>query len=231
MRIPKWLAMLGLLIGGAGALSTTAYGTDMKMDMKMDKGMAMKTAPRTATAILAGGCFWCVQTDMEKLPGVVKTVAGYTGGTIPHPTYQNYHHPEMGQTSHVEAVQVTYDPAQVSYEALLDYFFRHIDPTDGGGQFCDRGAAYRPVIFVADEAQRQTATMKRDDVAKLLKKDIKVEILPATKFWAAEDYHQDYHTKNPVRYKFYRWNCGRDQRVKEVWHGVKGGATMPAGKP
>ncbi|MBI1363468.1 MAG: peptide-methionine (S)-S-oxide reductase MsrA [Proteobacteria bacterium] len=174
---------------------------------------------KMATAILAGGCFWCVQTDMEELSGVSKVVSGYSGGTIPNPTYENYHDQIDGYEPHVEVVEVTYDPAKISYDKLLDYYFRHIDPTDGGGQFCDRGPAYRPVIYYANDAEKAAAEAKKAEVARVLGAAVEVDVLPARTFWPAEDYHQDYHSKNPVRYKYYRWGCGRDQRVQQLWGG------------
>lgn len=169
----------------------------------------------TKTAILAGGCFWCVQSDFEKLDGVLGAVSGYTGGTILNPTYENYH--EAGQVPHVEAVEVKYDTDKLSYKDLLEYYFRHIDPTDGGGQFCDRGPSYRPVVFVQNDAERATADAVMQEVKQILKTDINVDIQDAKKFWPAEDYHQDYAKKNHARYEIYRWNCGRDARVKKVW--------------
>mgnify|MGYP001273462888 CR=1 FL=1 len=171
----------------------------------------------TRTAILAGGCFWCVESDFDKLDGVLKTTSGYSGGTIDHPTYQNYHDDIPGKEPHVEVVAIEYDDEKVTYESLLDYYFHHIDPTDKGGQFCDRGSAYRPVIYYKDEQERETAHKVSADIAALIDKKVKVEILPATEFWPAESYHQDYYTKNPVRYKYYRWRCGRDQRVEELF--------------
>jgi len=173
-------------------------------------------------AVLAGGCFWCVEHDFRQLPGVTETVSGYSGGSRPNPTYENYHDVDTeNPVPHVEVVRITYDASTLSYAALLDYYFRHIDPTDGGGQFCDRGPAYRPVIFVANEEQRKVAETKKMEVAELIKQPIAVEIADAKMFWPAEDYHQDYADKNPVHYKFYRWNCGRDQRVEEIWGASK----------
>jgi peptide-methionine (S)-S-oxide reductase len=176
------------------------------------------SAAERATAILAGGCFWCVEHDFRQLAGVTQVVSGYSGGSRANPTYEDYHDTDAeNPVPHVEVVEVTYDPATLSYDALLDYYFRHIDPTDGGGQFCDRGPAYRPAVFVATDAERAAAEAKKTDVARLIGQPVQVEILPAAAFWPAEDYHQDYAEKNPVRYKYYRWNCGRDQRVEEVW--------------
>ncbi len=177
--------------------------------------------PETAQAILAGGCFWCVEHDLESLPGVTEVVSGYTGGTRPTPTYKNYNRVDAGNpTPHVEVVQVTYDPEVLSHEALLDAFLRRIDPTDSGGQFCDRGAAYRPAIFTANPDERQAAEAALARVSQRLATETPVEIIDAAPFWPAEAYHQDYAAKNPLQYRFYRWNCGRDQRVRELWGGV-----------
>ncbi len=175
-----------------------------------------------AQAILAGGCFWCVEHDLRQLPGVIDVVSGYTGGSRPNPTYEDYHDVDAANpVPHVEAVRATYDPSRLSYAGLLDYYYRHIDPTDGGGQFCDRGPSYRPVVFVASKSERETAEAKKAEVARLLKQDVAVEVLDARTFWSAEDYHQDYAAKNPLRYKYYRWNCGRDQRVEAVWRAAQ----------
>jgi peptide-methionine (S)-S-oxide reductase len=170
-----------------------------------------------AVAVLAGGCFWCVESDFEKLDGVLEIVSGYTGGTIANPTYENYHDAGPGVTPHIEAARIVYDPAKVGYDRILDFFFRHIDPVDGGGQFCDRGASYRPAIFVADDAERQAAERAKARAAEVLRQPVAVEILPLGPFWPAEEYHQGYHKKNPARYAYYRWRCGRDARVKELW--------------
>ena len=183
-------------------------------------GMAQAEGP-TAKAVLGGGCFWCLEHDFKQLPGILKAVSGYSGGSLPKPTYENYH--DVSSTNpvpHVEVVEVTYDPTKLSYEKVLDYFFRHVDPTDGGGQFCDRGPAYAPVIFTANADEKASATSKKAEVAKLVNAKIAVEIRDAKTFWPAEDYHQAYAEKNPAKYKFYRWNCGRDQRVKAVWGAV-----------
>lgn len=174
----------------------------------------------TATAILAGGCFWCVEHDMLQLPGVMNAVSGYSGGDRPNPTYENYHTlTNEYRIPHLEVVEVTYDSSKLSYEQLLEYFFQHIDPTDGGGQFCDRGPAYRPAVFVANDRERVIAEKLKAKVAETLGSEDKTEILDAKKFWRAEDYHQRYAEKNPSQYKFYRWNCGRDQTVEKLWKG------------
>jgi peptide-methionine (S)-S-oxide reductase len=169
---------------------------------------------RTETAVFAGGCFWCVEADFDKVPGVKSTTSGYTGGRIAKPTYEQV---SAGGTGHVEAVQVVYDPAVVTYDALVEHFWRTIDPFNARGQFCDNGESYRPVIFAANEQQRLAATRSRDRLQKQFKERIVVEIAPAAPFYRAEEYHQDYYTKNPVRYRYYRWNCGRDSRLARIW--------------
>jgi peptide methionine sulfoxide reductase msrA/msrB len=167
-------------------------------------------------ATFAGGCFWCTEADFEKVPGVVRAVSGYTGGTKENPTYEEV---SAGTTGHVEAVQVYYDPAKVTYEGLLDTFWRHINPTDSGGQFVDRGSQYRSVIFYHDEEQKRLAEKSKEDLGKSGKfdKPVVTEILKFTKFYEAEEYHQDYYKKNPLRYKYYRFGSGRDQFLKKVW--------------
>ncbi len=167
-------------------------------------------------ATFAGGCFWCTEADFEKVPGVVKVVSGYTGGQKENPTYEEV---SSGTTGHVEAVQVYYDPAKVTYEELLNYFWRHIDPTDPGGQFVDRGSQYRSVIFYHNEEQRQLAEKSKEvlDKSGKFNKPIVTEIIKFSKFYEAEEYHQDYYKKNPLRYKYYRYGSGRDQFLKRVW--------------
>ena len=164
----------------------------------------------------AGGCFWCTEADFEKLPGVVKVISGYTGGHKENPSYGEV---SSGSTGHVEAVQVYYDPAKVTYEGLLDYFWRHIDPTDSGGQFVDRGSQYRSVIFYHNEEQKRLAEKSKEELGRSgrFSRPISTEILKFTKFYGAEEYHQDYYKKNPLRYKFYRYNSGRDQFLEKVW--------------
>lgn len=168
----------------------------------------------SAAAVFAGGCFWCTESDFDKVPGVLSTTSGYTGGRVANPTYEQV---SGGNTGHIESVKVVYDRRRVSYAALVEHFFRTIDPLDGGGQFCDRGSQYRSAIFVANEQERQVAEGIKARLAKILQKPIATEILPAAQFYPAEDYHQDYYEKNPIRYRFYRHNCGRDARVEKVW--------------
>lgn len=182
--------------------------------------VAAAQAEKVATAVFAGGCFWCVEAAFDKLPGVVATISGYTGGRIANPSYEQV---SGGGTGHLEAVEVRYDPARVSYEKLLQLFWHNIDPLDAGGQFCDRGEQYSAAIFVADDAQRRLAEASKQTAAqeKQAGGPIVTRILPAAAFYPAEEYHQDYYRKNPVRYRFYRTSCGRDRRLEEVW-GKKG---------
>jgi peptide methionine sulfoxide reductase msrA/msrB len=170
------------------------------------------TTERIAT--LAGGCFWCVESDFEKVPGVIKVVSGYAGGTGANPTYESY-----ARMGYIEAVQVYYDPQKINYEKLLNYFWHHIDPTDGGGQFVDRGPQYRSAIFYQDDEQRQMAEKSKQalDKSGKLGKPIATNLIKLTKFYPAEDYHQNYHTKNPIRYNYYRHGSGRDKTVKKLW--------------
>ena len=168
-----------------------------------------------ATAVLAGGCFWCMESDFEKLDGVTDVISGFTGGTLQNPTYNGNHE------GHYEAVEITYDPEKLNYRQLLDYYWVQIDPFDDGGQFCDRGHSYLAAIFVADDQERKIAEESKKEVQKLFpERTIVTPLLPTTTFWpiqGEESYHQDFYKKNPIRYNFYRWNCGRDQRLKEVW--------------
>jgi peptide-methionine (S)-S-oxide reductase len=169
---------------------------------------------QTRTAVFAGGCFWCVEDAFDQVPGVVETISGYTGGTLANPTY---HQVSAGGTGHQEAVEVRYDPSKVTYETLLDTYWHNVDPLDAGGQFCDRGDSYRSVIFVANEEQKTLAQASKQQVAAQLNKKIETRIEPLTKFYPAEGYHQNYHQTNPIKYKFYKWNCGRAQRLQQIW--------------
>jgi peptide-methionine (S)-S-oxide reductase len=181
---------------------------------------AAQNAPaQPALATFAGGCFWCTEADFDHVPGVISTTSGYTGGTVANPTYEQV---SAGGTGHAESVEVAYDPAKVSYEQLLDYYWHHIDPTVQNRQFCDVGDQYRTAIFVHDDAQRKLAEASKAKVEAELKAPIYTQIVPAGPFYKAEDYHQDFHLKNPLKYKFYRWNCGRDQRLQQIWGSHKG---------
>ncbi|MDE0031083.1 MAG: peptide-methionine (S)-S-oxide reductase MsrA [Deltaproteobacteria bacterium] len=172
------------------------------------------SAQQLPKAVFAGGCFWCVESDFDKVPGVVSTVSGYTGGKTADPTYRQV---TAGGTGHYEAVEITYDPAKVGYEALLTAFWHSVDPTDDGGQFCDRGQSYETAVFVANDKERRLAEASKAAAQKQLDRPIVTPILPAGPFFAAEDYHQDYYKKNPVRYRYYRFSCGRNRRVRDVW--------------
>lgn len=182
--------------------------------------------PGLRKATFAGGCFWCVEVDFEKVAGVVSVVSGYTGGRTGNPTYE-----EVGSTDtgHVEAVEITFDPQRVSYAQLLQYYWRNVDPTDNTGQFCDRGDSYRPMIFVHDEEQRRLAEASRTALvaAKRLSAPITVEIVPAQRFWIAEEEHQDYARKNTLPYLLYRIGCGRDRRLQSLWGSEAGGKSLP----
>ena len=168
-------------------------------------------------AVLAGGCFWCLESDLEKLPGVLSVESGYSGGTVARPTYRQV---TSETTGHQEVVEVRFDPAKISYPRLLQSYWRNVDPFDGGGQFCDRGDSYRPVIFTNSEEQAQAARASRAAAARELgvpEAKLKVEIKPLKKFWPAEGYHQNYAKNNTLRYRFYRFSCGRDRRLAQVW--------------
>jgi peptide-methionine (S)-S-oxide reductase len=171
-------------------------------------------AGQQATAIFAGGCFWCMEPPFDAIDGVVSTTSGYTGGQTKNPTYEQV---SEGRTGHTEAIRVAYDPSKITYEKLLEVFWRNIDPLDGGGQFCDRGPQYRAGIFYQSEDERRLAEQSKEKVAGRVSGRIATEITAAGPFYEAEAYHQDYYKKNPVRYKFYKWNCGRDQRLEKIW--------------
>jgi len=175
-----------------------------------------KPPPGLDTATLAGGCFWCMEPPYDELPGVVSTTSGYIGGHKKDPTYEEV---SGGSTGHTEAVQIVFDPKKVSYEKLLEVFWRNIDPTTPNAQFCDHGSQYRSGIFFHNEEQRRLAVASRDQVerTKRFREPIVTEITAATVFYPAEGYHQDYYKKNPLRYKFYRSNCGRDSRLEQLW--------------
>ncbi len=172
-------------------------------------------AAPTETAIFSGGCFWCMESDMKSIPGVVSVESGYTGGKLANPTYQDV---ITEKTGHYESVRVRFDPRQISYRQLLDRYWKLVDPTDMGGQFCDRGPSYRPAVFVSSPAQQKIAEESRAAAARNLKTGKMLEqILPAGPFWPAEEYHRDYAKRNHAAYEMYRIGCGRDARLSEVW--------------
>jgi len=218
------LVLIMLVAAGLVAVSFA----DHQPKEKAGRGGTMSEPEKNLpTATFAGGCFWCVQADFEKVPGVVKVISGYAGGRGEKPNYENY-----ASKGYVEAVQAFYDPAQVSYQKLLDYFWRQVDPTDAGGQFVDRGAPYRSVIFYHDAEQKRLAEESKQALEKSgrLPKPIVTEIAPFTKFYPAEDYHQDYDKTHAPQYKNYRVRSGRDQFIKQVW-GEAGAAAEPPGDP
>jgi peptide-methionine (S)-S-oxide reductase len=174
---------------------------------------------KQAVAVFAGGCFWCVESDFDKVDGVRSTTSGYIGGKEKNPTYRQV---AGGNTGHAEAVEIVYDPAKVTYQKLLDVYWRNVDPLTKDAQFCDHGRQYRTAIFYTGPEQKRIAEASKTKVAAHFGKPVHTEIVPAGTFYKAEDYHQDYHKKNPVRYKFYRWNCGRDQRLEEIWGAKQG---------
>ena len=204
--------LIAVLAGGAATLATFFMNAGADNDPKTQ----VQTASTLESAIFAGGCFWCVESDFDKVDGVVETISGYTGGDTTNPTYKT--HTKQG---HLEAVKVIYDPAKVEYEALVSYFFRHIDPVDAGGQFCDRGNSYTTAVFVDGDEERAIvdAEIAKIDASNILPAPVVTKVRDEVKFHVAEDYHQDYYLKNAVRYNFYRKGCGRDERVKKLWSG------------
>jgi len=195
---PIWLGLAAFVLAATAAAQTAA------------------PAKKEASAIFAGGCFWCVESDFDKVKGVISTTSGYTGGHVANPTYRQV---SAGGTGHAEAVKVIYDPAQVSYEKLLQVFWHNIDPLAKDRQFCDSGDQYRSAIFVQGAEQRRLAEASKKAIEESgrFKSPIQTQIVDAGPFYPAEDYHQDFYLKNPTKYKFYRWNCGRDQRLQELW--------------
>ena len=198
-------------------LAAALAGGAMAQTKQQDKAAAPAARPgATATATFAGGCFWCTESDFDKVEGVVSTTSGYIGGKTANPTYDTV---SAGNSGHAEAVQVIYDPSKVTYSKLVEYYWRTIDPTTKDRQFCDAGNPYRTAIFVHDEQQRALAEASKKALSanKPFREPIVTEIVNATTFYPAEEYHQNYYTKNPIRYKFYRGNCGRDTRLKQLW--------------
>lgn len=201
------------------ALALTACSAASSQEAKANP---QALSGETAKAVFAGGCFWCVEADFEKLPGVIEAVSGYTGGHAENPTYKQV---TRGGTGHYEAAEITYDPAQISYSELVEHFWTTIDPTDNGGQFCDRGESYRPAIFAdADQIEIANASLEKLKTSGRLAAPVKTPVLKHAPFYLAEDYHQDYYKKNPVRYKYYRNGCRRDARIKQVWGAAKTGS-------
>ncbi len=203
------------LVAVFGWQSTVSAQAGKPADVKPTPGAATAGGP-TAKAILAGGCFWCVEADFDKITGVLSTTSGYIGGTVANPTYEQV---SANRTGHAEAVEIVYDPSKVSYKALVDHFWRTIDPTTKDRQFCDAGSPYRTAIYAVGPEQlaEAQASKARVEKAKPFKEPIVTEIQLAGTFYRAEEYHQDYYLKNPLRYNYYRTSCGRDQRLKQLW--------------
>ena len=176
------------------------------------------------TVIFAGGCFWCMEHPFDSLEGVTDVKSGFAGGHVDHPTYKQV---SAGGTGHRESVQVTYNPAVVSFGKLLDVYWRNVDPFDAAGQFCDKGDQYTAAIFAGNDDERAQAEASKAAMEKRFGKAIATQIVPAAAFWPAEEYHQDYYLKNPWRYKYYRGGCGRDRRLNEIWGDEAGGASVP----
>ena len=205
-RVLSITAVAALAVSAFVAFSTTAQTPAAKSALPAN----------AAKAVFAGGCFWCVESDFDKVPGVLSTTSGYTGGTTVNPTYEQV---SAKGTGHAEAVEVVYDPQKVTYDRLVEYFWHTIDPTTKDQQFCDHGTPYRTAIFAQDAAQLKIAQASKAalEKSKPFKEPVVTEVVLGTKFYPAEDYHQDYYLKNPVRYKYYRNGCGRDARLKDLW--------------
>ena len=183
-------------------------------------GVATAAAGRPANGHIRGGCFWCMVRPFEVIDGVISTISGYTGGSVANPTYEQV---SAGGTGHKESVEVVFDPKKVSYQTLLDVYWRNIDPFDDKGQFCDKGNQYRSAIFVADDEQKALAEASKRKLEERFGRPIATDILAAGPFYRAEEYHQDYYKKNPLHYRFYRFSCGRDARLRQVWGEAGGG--------
>ena len=215
MHPQRWLLITALtLAAGYVWLNGAFVGITSTYAQQGGTAVQAPQKPGLAVATFAAGCFWCTEADFDKVSGVVSTTSGYTGGTVANPTYRQV---TTGRTGHAEAVQVVFDPAVVKYETLLDHFWRNVDPFVADRQFCDVGNQYRPEIFFHDQAQRTAAEASKARVQKMFRQPIVVAITPAAPFYRAEDYHQDYYKSNSAQYRFYRFGCGRDRRLEEIW--------------
>ena len=205
-----------LITGAAALLVAGIAAAGVFAQTAQEKTSAATRPSATAVATFAGGCFWCTEADFDKVDGVISTTSGYIGGKTANPSYDSV---SAGNSGYAEAVQIVFDPSKVTYSKLLEHYWRTIDPTTKDRQFCDSGNQYRTAIFTHDEQQRALAEASKKALSsnKPFREPIVTEIVTATQFYPAEEYHQDYHTKNPVRYKFYRANCGRDARLKQLW--------------
>jgi len=207
LSTPTAVAIAALIVLAISAVSARALSAGAAA---AQDAPARTDGAYSATLVLAGGCFWCVEADLEKLDGVGDVVSGYAGGTLQNPTYRNHE-------GHLEVVRAPYDPDVVTYRELVDYFLRHVDPLDDGGQFCDRGHSYTTAIFYQNANEYEAAQAAKAAAEEALGQPVVTPIRELDRFWIAEDYHQDYYKKNPLRYKLYRTACGRDRRVAQVW--------------
>ena len=209
----RWNLALAATVGLVALGLAGAHLTPSASGQSSAEAPAATSVPDGAEiAIFAGGCFWCVEKDFDHVDGVLQTTSGYIGGRHPNPTYRTH-----GANGDLEAVEIVYDPNAISYDALAHTFFRTVDPLDDGGQFCDRGNSYRTAIFVLSDDQRRLAETAAAEASEALGRQVVTRIIDAPTFWPAEDYHQDYYQKNPLRYQFYRASCGRDRTVQRVW--------------
>ena len=215
MHPQRWLLMVALALATGYVWLSGSFVGMTSMEARQGGTLVQPPEkPGLAVATFASGCFWCTESDFDKVRGVVSTTSGYTGGRVVNPTYRQV---SSGETGHAEAVHVVFDPAVVSYEALLDHFWHNVDPFVAHRQFCDVGNQYRPEIFFHNEAQRAAAETSKAKIQKMFRQPIVVAITAAGPFYAAEDYHQDYYKKNSAQYRFYRYGCGRDRRLEEIW--------------
>lgn len=208
-KIAKHFTVIGFLIA-------SSFGIMQVLTAQEDNTNSVKSAENTKSAVFAGGCFWCIESDFEKLDGVIEAESGYTGGNKETADYKTVSYTETG---HYEAVRVDYNPDKISYSELVEYFWKHIDPTDPDGQFCDKGSSYRSAIFYGNEEEQMIAenSLAALELNKPFNDDIVTPLLMASPFYRAEEYHQDYYKKNPIRYRVYRTGCGRDRRVAQLW--------------
>ena len=213
------LAASLVLASCSGARSQTTGDPPRGSARELHTQAAPPAGEGQEVAIFAGGCFWCMERPFEDLPGVISVLSGYTGGELEGPSYDEV---SAGRTGHAEAVRVLFDPSRTTYEQLLEVFWHNVDPTQADAQFCDHGNQYRTEIFVRNAEERKLAEASKKKVEAELKKPIYTAITDAGPFYAAEDYHQDFYKKNPTKYKFYRWNCGRDQRLEQIWGPKRG---------
>ena len=209
-----------IVLAGQAILAASGAGPTRAEAQDAAAEPTTQTAQARDTAVFAGGCFWCMEPPYDELDGVLSTTSGYAGGHVEDPSYEEV---TAGGTGHREAVQVVFDPSEVGYPKLLEVFWRNVDPLDDGGQFCDRGFSYTTAIFANDEEQARRAMASMEHVQRRFEEEVVTPIVEEWEFYPAEDYHQDYYEKNPVRYKAYRWSCGRDGRLEELWGEDAGG--------